>query len=132
MSMTDGSMLTGTRELLAEICRMHVDADVTVVDSLPDSIAPPAVLIGWGDPWLSPSTLCPGGFVANAEILVVAQRIEPGGQYATIEKWVGTLATVFRKDTQIVIRDISSPFPMQLGGVDYLTASINVIQEMGD
>lgn len=119
--------LTAVREEYATIARNVVASNVSVVDSLPDSVAPPAVLIGWGDPWLVQDTLC--GWVANLEILVVAIRIEPGGQYATIEGLVDVLATALRTNRK-VIRDITSPYPLSLGGLDYLSASINITHEV--
>lgn len=107
--------------------RANVDDGVTVIDSLPDSIAPPAVLVAWATPWLTPDTFC--GFVANVELLVVAARIEPGGQYEVIEGIISDLVGALKR-AGTTIRDITSPFPLQLGGVDYLSASINIIHEV--
>lgn len=119
--------LTDIRADYADMARTASPDNVTVVDTLPDSIAPPAVLVGWGDPWLVQDTLC--GWVANIEIMVVAQRIEPGGQYATIENLVDLLVTEYRSH-KVSIRDISSPFPLSLGGLDYLSATINITHEV--
>ena len=119
--------LTAVREGYAAIASAVVADDVTVIDSLPDSITPPAVFVAWSDPWLTLDTYC--GFVANVEILVVAQRIEPGGQYGVIEGIVSDLAEALRLAHRS-IRDITSPFPLQLGGVDYLSASINITHEV--
>ena len=33
---------------------------------------------------------------------------------------------------QVAIRDATSPFPIVLGGVNYLAATINIVTEMGD
>lgn len=119
--------LTLMRTEVATVAAAAVADDVTVIDSLPDSITPPAVLVAWGDPWLTPGSFCE--WIATLEVLVVAARIEPGGQYERIEGLVTDLVSAF-KDSQIPIRDITSPYPLQLGGVDYLSASINVIREI--
>lgn len=119
--------LTGVREEYASLIRAVASNDVSVIDNLPDSISPPAVLIAWGDPWLVPGTFC--AYTAQVEIMVVAQRIEPGGQYARIEFIVGEILDAL-KTVSAGIRDVTSPYPMQLGGVDYLSASINVVHDM--
>jgi hypothetical protein len=119
--------LTAVREHYARIAKQVASDDVTVVDSLPDSITPPAVLVAWSDPWLVPGTFC--AFTAQLELMVVAQRIEPGGQYEVIETLVSDLLTAL-KSNGASVRDVTSPFPLQLGGVDYLSASINLIHEV--
>lgn len=119
--------LTAVRTEYATLARDVVAKNVSVVDSLPDSVAPPAVLIGWGDPWLVQDTLC--GWVANVEMMIVAIRIEPGGQYETIEKLIALLADELRAKRKVV-RDITSPYPLTLGGLDYLSASINITHEV--
>lgn len=119
--------LTAVRTEYATLISGVVKSDVSVVASLPDSVAPPAVLIGWGDPWLTQDTLC--GWVANLEIMIVAIRIEPGGQYETIETLVALIASTLRESKK-VIRDITSPYPLSLGGLEYLSASINITHEV--
>lgn len=121
--------LTDVRTEYASMARAVTDDNVSVVDSLPDSIAPPAVLVGWGDPWLTQDTLC--GWVANVEIMIVAQRIEPGGQYSVIENMVSQLVTEYRSH-KVSIRDVTAPYPLTLGGLDYLSASINITHEVDE
>jgi len=119
--------LSAVRETYAALAKSVVADDVSVIDSLPDSITPPVVFVAWSDPWLTYDTLC--GFQSNLEMMVVAQRIEPGGQYEVIEDLVSTLVLALRDDHRAV-RDITSPYPLQLGGVDYLASSINIIHEV--
>lgn len=119
--------LSAVRELYAGIAASVVPDDVSVIDSLPDSIAPPAVLVAWSDPWLTYQTLC--GWTCQLEMMIVAQRIEPGGQYEVIESMVSEIVVALRSDHR-TIRDVTSPYPLQLGGVDYLSASINIIHEV--
>lgn len=101
---------------------------VGVIDHLPDAIAPPCVLVSWSDPWLKPTTLC--AYEAAMELIVIAQRIEPGGQYETLEDIVGAIVPAMKGITAWQVVDVTSPYPMQVAGVDYLAASINLTYDM--
>lgn len=129
MSFPDSFGLTDFRETIAGIIRTDLPEDVGVFDSIPDAIAPPSVYVTWSSPWLTPSTFCE--YVAAVQVIVVAQRIEPGGQYAVLESLVGTIVQTLRK-ARIAIRDVSPPYPMVFAGVNYLSSSMNIIQEMGE
>lgn len=121
--------ITNARTELAAILTNALAENVAVVDHLPDSIAPPVALVAWGDPWLKPSTLC--AFVAQMEVMCLAQRIEPGGQYETLEGMVSAILPAI-KGTYFTLVDVTAPYPMQIGGVDYLAASVNVTYDMED
>lgn len=101
---------------------------VGVIDHLPDAIAPPCVLVSWSDPWLKPSTLC--AYEAAMELIVIAQRIEPGGQYETLEEIVAIIVPGLKGMAAWQVVDVTAPYPMQVGGVDYLAASINLTHDM--
>ena len=120
--------LTDFRERLAAILADALANDVGVFDAIPDSIAPPAVFITWANPWMINFTWC--DFVAQVQLIVVAQRIEPGGQYGVLEDLVTQLLGILREN-KLALRDVTSPYPIVLGGVDYLAASINIVQDMG-
>lgn len=129
MTMTDALGLTAYRTDIASLLRDNLDNDIGVFDCIPDSITPPAVYVTWSNPWLVGSTWCE--WTSLLQLIVVAQRIEPGGQYSVIESMVGQILVILREN-RIAIRDVNSPFPMTIGGVDYLSSSINLITEMGD
>jgi len=120
--------LTDFRERLAAILADALANDVGVFDAIPDSIAPPVVLITWANQWMINFTWC--DFVAQVQLIVVAQRIEPGGQYGVLEDLVTQLLGILREN-KLALRDVTSPYPIVLGGVDYLAASINIVQDMG-
>lgn len=101
---------------------------IGVVDHLPDSIAAPCVLIGWSDPWLKPSTYC--AYEAAMEVMVVAQRIEPGGKLETLEEIMDIALGSIKAIHEYQVVDVTAPFPLQLGGVDYLAASINITYDV--
>jgi hypothetical protein len=118
------------REELYAVLRDAMADDVSVVDSIPDSIAPPSVFISWADPWVTPATFCT--FTVNINVIVVAQRIEPGGQYGVMEGLVSIIMPLLKNHPEFLVNDATSPYPMQLGGVDYLACSVNVSCEIGD
>lgn len=118
------------RETLYGVLRDAVADEVAVVDSIPDSVAPPSVFITWADPWLTPSTLC--FFTTNLQVILVAQRIEPGGQYGTLEGLLSTIAPVLKAHPEFLVKDASSPYPITLGGVNYLASSLNLSCEIGE
>lgn len=129
MTMTDTIGLTDFRTQLATMLRDGLPNDVGVFDAIPDSIAPPAVYVTWSNPWLIQQTWCE--YIATAQLIAVAQRIEPGGQYGVLESMVSTILSIL-KNHHVPLRDVSSPFPIVLGGVDYLACSFHILTDVGD
>ena len=127
--MTDVLGLTKYREETYNLLRAALPDDIGVFDIIPDSIAPPAVYIAWGNPWLLPTTYCQ--YSSSIQLICVAARIEPGGQFAVLEDMVGDIVTVLHSN-HVAIRDATSPYPITLGGINYLAATINIVSEMGD
>jgi hypothetical protein len=126
---TDVLGLTAFREEMAQVLRDGLDTDVGVLDSVPDAIAPPVIYVTWSTPWMVPTTWCE--YTANLQLIVVTQRLEPGAQYGVLESIIGDVVTLL-KSKRYTLRDVTSPYPIVLGGVNYLAASVNVIHELGD
>lgn len=120
--------LASARTEMATLAEAVLPNTVGVVDHLPDSIAPPVVLVAWSDPWLTPSTLC--GFTARIQYLIISQRIEPGGNTETLEEIVSALVPAVKGAPYFSVDDVTSPFALQVGGVDYLAASINITHDV--
>lgn len=127
--MIDTLGLTAFRETTAELLRDNLPGDIGVFDAIPDSIAPPSVYVTWSNPWLLPTTFC--AYASAIQLILVSQRIEPGGQYGVLESLLSEVLSIIHTK-RIVVRDVTSPYPISLGGVDYLAASINIVSEMGD
>lgn len=121
--------LTTYRESVTQILRDALPDDYALIDHIPDSIAPPAVVWGWSSPWVIPTTWCE--FTSTAELICVSQRIEPGGQLGILESMVETIMGILVAN-RIALRDVTSPYPIVLGGVNYLATSINIVTELGD
>lgn len=115
------------RTTLATALAAGLPTDVGVIDHLPDSITPPVVMVAWSDPWLTPSTLCE--WEAKLELLVVAQRIEPGGHLTKLEEIVSACVPIVKGLPFYAIDDVTSPYPLEIAGVQYLAASINITHE---
>lgn len=122
--------LENVRTELYVILRATLDDNVGLVDSIPDAIAPPSVFIAWAEPWVSPSTFC--DYTVNVNVIVVAQRIEPGGQYGILEGLVSVIMPALKAERSFLVKDASSPYPIVLGGVNYLACSVNLSCEIGD
>lgn len=120
--------LTIARTDLATALEALLAVNVSIVDHLPDSITPPCVLVAWADPWLAPATLCQ--YVAAMELMVIAQRIEPGGKLETLEEIVGTIVPYVKKMPGYQVVDATAPYPLQIAGVDYLAASVNLTYDV--
>ena len=121
--------ISNARVELAALVDGAVTTETAVIDHLPDSIAPPVALVAWADPWLRLSTLC--AYEAQMEVMCIAQRIEPGGKLETLEEMVGLILPAI-KGSHFTLNDVTAPYPLQVGGVDYLAASINVTYDMED
>lgn len=116
------------RTELATIAGAALPDDVGVIDHLPDSIAPPVVLVAWADPWLRWTTAC--GYEASIQYLIISQRIEPGGNTERLEDIVSALVPAVKAVNYFQVVDVTSPYALQIGGVDYLAASINMTHDV--
>jgi hypothetical protein len=125
--MGDCMKIGQARTDLAAIVAAIFPPEWGVIDHLPDAVYPPCALIGWADPWMRPSTHCV--WQGAMEIMCVAQRLEPGGKLETLEEMVGLIIPALKR-TDYTVVDTTSPYPMQIGGVDYLAASINITYEL--
>ena len=122
--------LENVRTDLYALLRANLSDEVSVIDSIPDSVAPPSVFIAWADPWVTPATFC--DFTVNVNCIVCAQRIEPGGQYGVLEELVSIIMPALKHNSEFLVKDASSPYPITLGGVNYLACSVNLSCEIGD
>lgn len=120
--------LASAREELATIVASATASDTGVVDHIPDSVAPPVVFVAWSDPWLQKATFC--DWQAAMELVLVSQRIEPGGHTETLENMVESIVIAIKQSSAFVVVDVTAPYPLQVGGVNYLAASINITHDL--
>lgn len=101
------------------------DTDPTVLVDLVDSIEPPALMIGWGEPWLTPRTAClrDGRLVVTA----VAGRLVPGAGIETLESLVDyTLGALAADAGAWPLDSVSGPRVFLVGNINYLAARITL------
>lgn len=113
--------LSALRGEVAAIAEAVTEVDVAVVDYVPDQVAVPAVLVAWSEPWLTRSTGCE--WECRVEVMAIAGRLEPGFQYGVLEGLIGDLADAYVRAGHAVT-DSTAPYPIELGGVTYLAASL--------
>jgi hypothetical protein len=117
--------LADAREKLAAALAPVADADPDVLVSLVETIEPPALMIGWGDPWLTPNTSC----VSQGRLVVtaVAGRLSPGEGVATLEELIAYVLDRLKADGGAWPLDsISGPRVFVMARTNYLAVRITV------
>lgn len=117
--------LLDARSKLAAALDPIDDGDPTVLVDLVDSIEPPALMLGWGEPWLTPDTAClrTGRLVTTC----VAGRLVPGAGVETLEQLVEFVLRRLTLDGGAWPLDsVSGPRVFTIGNVNYLAARITL------
>jgi len=120
--------LDGLRPAAAAVLAPAEDTDPYVLDYV-DSLTPPALLVGWDDPWLEPglglTTMGPCLYTARLQIKCVAGRLEPGAGADVLDGLVAFVLGRLRDDAYRWPLDrVSAPFQQDLAGVTYLAADV--------
>jgi hypothetical protein len=117
--------LSEAREKLAAVLAPVADEDPSVLVSLVDSIEPPALMIGWGDPWLEPDTSCFS--TGRLVITAVAGRLVPGEGVAKLEDLVLYVLDRLKADTGAwPLVSVSGPRVFTMSQTAYLAARVTV------
>jgi hypothetical protein len=113
------------REKLAAVLAPVADDDPDVLTSLVDAVEPPALMLGWGEPWLEPDTAC----LTKGRLVVtcVASRLMPGEGVAQLEALVDHTLGRLRADTAPWPLDsVSGPRVFTIAKTNYLAARVTV------
>lgn len=117
--------LTEARDKLAAVLAPIADTDPPVLTSVVDSLEPPALMLGWGEPWLEPRTSC--AFEANLTVWAVAARLMPGEGIATLEELVAhTLGRLGDQPGAWPLESVSGPRVFTIGGTAYIASQIKL------
>ena len=125
--------VTDLRDLAAEALAPVDDTDPTVLVDVVDSLTPPALMLIWGDPWLSPGTgqrpaMGPCLWTARLQVLAVAGRLEPGPGIRTLEQLVGYIVDRLKADAYTwPLEAVTGPRVFDLGGLPYLGARVTYL-----
>jgi hypothetical protein len=117
--------LADARAKLAAALAPMLDSDPSVLVSLVDTIEPPALMIGWGDPWLMPDTPCitKGRLVVTA----VASRLSPGDGIAQLEDLIAYVLNRLATDGGAwPIDSVTGPRVFVMARTNYLAVRITV------
>jgi hypothetical protein len=117
--------LADARSKLAAALAPVADSDPAVLASLVDTIEPPALMIGWGDPWLAPDTSCltKGRLVVTA----VGSRLVPGEGVATLEDLVAyVLGRLAADPSPWPLDSVSGPRVFEMARTKYIAVRITV------
>ena len=113
------------RTKLAAALAPVTDTDPVVLANLVDTIEPPALMLGWGDPWLEPDTACFtwGRLIVTA----VAARFLPGDGVAKLEELVSyTLGRLAVDTSSWPLYNVSAPRVFTMAKTNYLAARITL------
>jgi len=117
--------LADARVKLAAALAPVADGDPMVLVDLVDALEPPALMIGWGEPWLVPESAC--WQTGRLTIIAVAGRLVPGAGVASLEDLVDYTFSRLRVDGDPWPLDsVGAPRVFPIGGVNYLAARITV------
>lgn len=123
--MGGGVKLTEARDVLAAALIDGLPLEANVYAYLPDAIVPPAVLVGWADPWFDPVGLCAGELTVGAELVTVAGRLDAAGQQSRLDELAVAVYVALEDDPEWTApRAPAGPFALDIGGVTYLAATL--------
>lgn len=113
--------LLDARVKLAAALAPIADGDPDVLVDLVDSLEPPALMLGWGDPWLDPDTQCfDDGLLL---VTAVAARLVPGEGVAMLEQLVAyTRRRLLADPIGWPRARWSAPRVFTIGNVNYLAS----------
>lgn len=117
--------LLDARAKLAATLEPVDDDDPTVLVDLVDALEPPALMLGWAEPWLVPETAClrTGRLVITA----VAGRLVPGAGVAALEQMIDdTLKRLQAAPEPWPLEQVGGPRLFTIGNIHYLAARITL------
>lgn len=115
--------LLEARDKLAAVLTPVADSDPSVLSSIVDAITPPALMIGWAEPWLEPETPC--FLTGHLVVTAVASRLDVGAGLARLEELVDyTLSRLRADDGDWPLTAVSGPRVFLIAKTNYLGARI--------
>ena len=122
--------LTDVRAVAAAALAPQADTDPTVLADLVDAVTPPALMLGWDDPWIAMATIggAHGYYAAQFVVLCFAGRLEPGAGQATLEELVGYTINRLAQDPQTAgwpLNAAQAPRRFDVSGIALLGARLS-------
>jgi hypothetical protein len=119
--------LAQVRDAAAAALAPVADGDPDVFAEWVDAVAPPALLLGWSDPWISARTVAGGMglFEAALNVQAVASRVDPGAGFVELETLVAYVVARFAADGNTwSLQASTSPRSWEAGGIPLLGADL--------
>ena len=118
---------TEARSKLAAVLAPVEDTDPDVIESLVDAIEPPALMLGWADPMLEPTSVRNDFTTGHLVVTAVAARMAPGEGIAKLEELVNYTIRRIRGDTeQWQLTDVTGPRVFIIAQTNYIAARIAI------
>jgi hypothetical protein len=115
--------LLDARAKLAAALAPVEDGDPTVLVDLVDSITPPALMLGWAEPWMTPDTGC--WYSGRIVVTAVATRLVPGAGIASLEELVSfTLNRLRASGDPWPLESVGGPRVFVVAKTSYLAARL--------
>lgn len=115
--------LLDARAKLAAALAPVADGDPEVHVNLVDSLEPPALMLTWADPWLTPGNATYQ--TGRLSVVAVAGRLEPGAGIETLETLVqSTLRRLLADPGDWPLDAVGGPRVFTIGNINYLAARI--------
>jgi hypothetical protein len=115
--------LLEVRDKLGAVLAPIDDDDPNVLTSLVDAIEPPALMLGWNEPWLEPEGMCFN--TGHVVVTCVAARLSPGEGIAKLEELVAYTLRRLRTDTESwALTNVSGPRVFLIAKTNYLACRI--------
>lgn len=111
-------------KLAAVLAPVDLETDPVVLETLVDSVEPPALMIGWGSPWLEHRTACL--YNGRLSITAVGARLQPGAGIEQLEQLVGFALGRLHTDRTFVVESVSEIRVLNVAKVPYLAAHLSV------
>jgi hypothetical protein len=120
--------LADIRPYVVSLLAPVADTDPNVLAGIADSVTPPALMVGWDDPWIQPNV--PGGlrtmgpciYQARLRVVCVANRLDPESGHEALEGLVTYV--VGRMGAGWGLERVSEPLQTDMSGVSSLIASV--------
>ena len=120
---TGALVLTDVRAAAAAALEPVLDSDPAVFPGYVDAVDPPALIIGYEDPWLQPMTACL--IECRLEVLCISGRVEPEPGLDQLEELITYTLTRLAQDTRSwALQSAQAPRVFTIGGVPLLGARV--------
>lgn len=123
MTATGAMLLTDVRAAAAAALAPVLDSDPSVHPGYVDSVDPPALILAYEDPWLTPMTACL--IDCRLEVICIGGRVEPEPGIEQLEQLVAYTLTRMAQDTHSwALQSTQAPRVYTIAGVPLLGARI--------